>query len=186
MKKEDCFELGAIIKPHGLQGDIQAFLDTDNVDLYIDLDSILIEQNGRLVPFFIEELRPQAGNKVLIKFEEINTVEQAERLRKAKLYLPDQLIPPLAEDEFFYHEIIGFTVVDELHGVLGQIETIYNLPQNDLLVVTYKNNEVLIPLKAKLISNLDKDNQQLLMRLPEGLLDVYTQKDDTPEAEKRD
>ncbi|WP_291726440.1 ribosome maturation factor RimM [Bernardetia sp.] len=182
MTKENCFELGSLIKPHGLKGDIQAFWDTDNIDLYLNIESILVEQNGQLVPFFVENLRPQVGQKVILKLEGIDTIEQAEEFRKLKLFLPDEFVPKLEDDEFFYHEIIGFVVSDTEKGKLGKIETIYNLPQNDLLVINYKEKEILIPLKKELIKEFDRENKSILMHLPEGLLEVYLE--DTDQAEK--
>lgn len=173
MTKEDCFELGSLIKPHGLKGEIQAFWDTDNIDLYLGIESILIEQQGQLIPFFVENLRPQVGQKVILKLEGIDTIEQAEEFRKLKLFLPDAFIPKLEDDEFFYHEVIGFEVSDVEHGKLGKVETIYNLPQNDLLVVHYQEKEVLIPIKKEFIKEFDREKKSILMQLPEGLLDVY-------------
>jgi len=183
MNKDNCFELGSLIKPHGLKGDLQAFWDTDNIDLYLDIESILVEQKGQLVPFFVENLRPQVGQKVLIKLEGIDTIEQAEEFRKLKLFLPDELVPKLKDDEFFYHEIIGFMVSDVEKGEIGKIETIYNLPQNDLLVINHKEKEVLIPLKKELIKEFSRENKSILMQLPEGLLDVYLS-DDNEEKEE--
>jgi 16S rRNA processing protein RimM len=185
MTKENCFELGSLIKPHGLKGDIQAFWDTDNIDLYLSIESILVEQKGQLVPFFVENLRPQVGQKVLIKLEGIDTIEQAEEFRKLKLFLPDEFVPKLKEDEFFYHEIIGFMVSDVEAGEIGQIDTIYNLPQNDLLVIKRKEKEILIPLKKELIKEFNRENKSILMQLPEGLLDVYLS-EDNEEIEERD
>ena len=182
MTKENCFELGSLIKPHGLKGEIQAFWDTDNIDLYLNIESILVEQNGQLVPFFVENLRPQVGQKVILKLEGIDTIEQAEEFRKLKLFLPDEFVPKLEDDEFFYHEIIGFVVSDTEKGELGKIETIYNLPQNDLLVINYKEKEILIPLKKELIKEFDRENKYILMQLPEGLLEVYLE--DTDPTEK--
>ena len=186
MNKENCFELGSLIKPHGLKGDIQAFWDTDNIDLYLDIESILIEQKGQLVPFLVENLRPQVGQKVLIKLEGIDTIEQAEEFRKLKLFLPDEFVPKLEEDEFFYHEIIGFMVSDMEKGEIGKIETIYNLPQNDLLVINHQRKEVLIPLKKELIKEFDRENKTILMQLPEGLLDVYLNEDDNKDDNKEE
>jgi 16S rRNA processing protein RimM len=186
MNKENCFELGSLIKPHGLKGDIQAFWDTDNIDLYLGIESILVEQKGQLVPFFVENLRPQVGQKVLIKLEGVDTIEQAEEFRKLKLFLPDEFIPKLKDDEFFYHEIIGFLVSDIEKGEIGIIDTIYNLPQNDLLVIKHQEKEILIPLKKELIKEFNRENKTILMQLPEGLLDVYLSEDTTKEEDKKD
>ncbi len=181
MNKENCFELGALIKPHGLKGELQAFWDTDNIDLYLDIESILVEQNGQLVPFFVENLKPQVGQKVIIKLEGVDTIEQAEEFRKLKLFLPDEFVPKLRDDEFFYHEIIGFMVSDVQTGKVGEIETIYNLPQNDLLVIKRGEKEILIPLKKELIKEFNRETKTILMQLPEGLLDVYLSEDDEKE-----
>ncbi|MDF7813413.1 ribosome maturation factor RimM [Hymenobacter sp. YC55] len=185
MTLDDCYLLGSIGKPHGLKGFVMAFLDVDDLDAYRKVKSVLLEMPtapGKLTAYDVEKLQPQAENRVLLKLKGIERIEDAEPLRNAKLYRPLEALPQLEEDQFYFHDVIGFTVVDEQLGELGVVETFYELPQQDLLAMRYKGQEVLIPVVDELISRADQEGKKLYVQLPEGLLDVYL----TPPSRERD
>ena len=87
MSPDACYQLGYVIKKHGLQGEVNIFLDVDFPEEYSRLESVLIEVDQQLVPFFIERIDIR-GQKGIVKFEEVNDVEGAEELKSARLYLP--------------------------------------------------------------------------------------------------
>lgn len=185
MTLDDCYLLGSIGKPHGLKGFVVAFLDVDDLDAYRKVKSVLLEMPttpGKLTAYDVEKLQPQAENRALLKLKGIDRIEEAEPLRNAKLYRPLEALPELEEDQFYFHDVIGFTVVDEQLGELGVVETFYELPQQDLLAMRYKGQEVLIPVVDELISRADQAGKKLYVQLPEGLLDVYL----TPPSRERD
>lgn len=176
MTIDDCYLLGSIGKTHGLKGFVVAFLDVDDLDAYRKVKSVLLEMPtapGKLLPYDVERVQPQAENRVLLKLKGIDRVEDAEPLRNAKLYRPLQELPQLAKDQFYFHAVIGFTVVDKELGELGTVEMFYELPQQDLLAMRYKGKEVLIPVVDELISHADEAEKKLFVSIPEGLLDVY-------------
>lgn len=185
MTLDDCYLLGSIGKPHGLKGFVIAFLDVDDLDAYRKVKSVLLEMPatpGKLTPYDVEKLQPQAENRVMLKLKGINRIEDAEPLRNAKLYRPLAELPQLADDQFYFHDVIGYTVVDSELGELGEVETFYELPQQDVLAMRYKGQEVLIPVVDELISRADQATKKLYVTLPEGLLDVYL----TPASRERD
>lgn len=185
MTLDDCYLLGSIGKPHGLKGFVVAFLDVDDLDAYRKVKSVLLEMPttpGKLTAYDVEKLQPQAENRALLKLKGIDRIEEAEPLRNAKLYRPLEALPKLEEDQFYFHDVVGFTVVDEQLGELGVVETFYELPQQDLLAMRYKGQEVLIPVVDELISRADQAGKKLYVQLPEGLLDVYL----TPPSRERD
>ncbi|UOG73976.1 ribosome maturation factor RimM [Hymenobacter tibetensis] len=185
MKLDDCYQLGSIGKPHGLKGFVMAFLDVDDLDAYRKVKSVLLElptAPGKLTAYEVEKLQPQAESRALLKLKGIDRIEEAEPLRNAKLYRPLTELPALEEDQFYFHDVIGYLVVDEQLGELGAVETFYELPQQDLLAMRYKGQEVLIPVVDELILRADQANKKLYVQLPEGLLDVYL----TPPSRERD
>jgi 16S rRNA processing protein RimM len=172
MTKDDCYELGRITKVHGLKGEVQVLLDVDDPFEYEELESVLLEREGELVPYFIEAINVQA-NRVIVKFEEISTVDQAGKLVNAPLWLPLNNLPELEGDQFYYHEIIGYRIVDERAGELGEICEIVTMPTQDLIVMDYQGKEVLIPITDDVLGTLDRPARTLHVHLPEGLLEVY-------------
>lgn len=172
MNKDACFQLGYIGKPHGVSGEVTALFDVDFPENYKKLESVFVEFNDRLVPFFIEKISLQK-NKAIIKFEDIDSADQALELQSTGLYLPLEALPALEGNQFYFHEIVDFTVTDVKLGTLGIVKNIYNLPHQDLIAMEYKGKEVLIPISDSTVISLDREKKELTVELPEGLLDVY-------------
>ena len=174
MRVDDCYQLGYVIKTHGLQGEVSILLDVDFPEAYENLESVFVASAGSemLVPFFVEHLVIRQ-NKALVKFEEVDTIEQAEKLLKAQLYLPLASLPPLEGDQYYYHEVIGFTVTDREHGQLGTVQDVYESTGQDMIVMQYQEKEVLIPINDDIVQRVDKTQQVVHVTLPEGLLEVY-------------
>lgn len=176
MKLDDCYQLGSLGKPHGLKGFVVAFFDVDDLNDYRKLKSVWLEMPaapGKLVAYEVEKFQPQTDNKVLFKLKGIDRIEDAEPLRNAKLWRPLAELPALADDQFYFHDVVGYLVVDEALGELGVVEAFYELPRQDVLGMRYQGQEVLIPVVDELILRADQAARRLLVKLPDGLLDVY-------------
>lgn len=173
MKKEDCFYLGKIVKKYSFKGEVLAKLDTDEPELYENLDSILINLRNNLVPFFIESSQLHKSELLRIKFEDVDTEGDADALIKSELYLPLDLLPELDEDKFYFHEIIGFTIKDQNFGLVGTIKSINDSTAQSLFEIDRDGKEVLIPMNDEFIIEVDKTNKTILVNTPEGLIDLY-------------
>ena len=176
MTLDETYQLGYLIKTHGLRGHLVAHFDVDDVAAYTKLKTVYLTLAGaptKLVEHHIEKVQPQSGNKVLLKLRGIDRIEEAEPLRGSQLHLPLAALPELEEDQFYFHDVIGFTVVDENMGPLGTVENFYELPQQDMLAMSYQGQEVLIPVVDELISHADHAKKEIYVNLPDGLLDVY-------------
>jgi 16S rRNA processing protein RimM len=170
MKFEEYFNLGVISKVFSFKGEIVARLDVAVPNLFENLTALFVEENGNLVPYFVEKVEPQLNNFARIKFKGIDTQEQAKKLLKCELYLPDNLLPKLSEDEFYFHEIVGFTAFDEEDKEVGEIVEVYDLPNNPVAEILINGKEVLVPLN--LMIELDKSNKKIYIEIPEGLVDL--------------
>ena len=112
MQKSECFFLGKIVKKYSYKGELLIKLDTDEPELYEHMDSVFIEVRDKLLPFFIESSQLHKSELLRVKFEDVNTEEDADSLMKSDLYLPLEFLPKLDGNKFYFHEIIGFKVLD--------------------------------------------------------------------------
>jgi len=173
MQKEDCFYLGKIVKKFSFKGEVLAKLDTDQPELYEKIDAVFVLLKNTLIPFFVERSQLHKSDLLRIKFEDVNTEEDADHLIKSELYLPLELLPELEEEKFYYHEVIGFTVIDKSFGEIGIIKSINDSTAQALFVIDRNGTEILIPLNDEFISKVDKDNKTVVVITPEGLIDLY-------------
>ncbi|MCX8492581.1 MAG: ribosome maturation factor RimM [Cyclobacteriaceae bacterium] len=169
MEKQDCYKIGYVAKAHGLKGEVTIIV-TEPVDLD-PIESVFIEQKNTLVPYFIKDLSDR-GDKAFVKFEEINSIEQANGLKGCSLYLLKEARPKLKRGEFYDDEIVGFAVEDELTGILGNITEVSTNGPNKLLVVNYLGKEALIPTNGPFIKSVNKTKKLVKVELPEGFLDI--------------
>jgi 16S rRNA processing protein RimM len=173
MHQDECYELGTIVKTHGLKGEVSCYLDVDAPEEYAQMDSVFIEIKKKLEPYFIEKIQLIGGNRAIIKFEELNDLLAAEKIVHCKLYLPLDVLPDSDEEGYYLHEILNYGVVDTQKGQLGFISNIYEGAQQDLLGMTYQNKEVLIPLVDAIVLQVNHEEKTVEVNLPEGLLELY-------------
>ncbi|MFN6945535.1 MAG: ribosome maturation factor RimM [Cytophagaceae bacterium] len=173
MNIESCFKLGYITKVHGLKGDIVAFLDVDYSEDYIELESVFVEINQQLIPFFIEDFRIKSPKNVILKFEDTASFEQASELVGKSLFLPLTMLADLEEGQFYYHDVIDYRVEDKKNGQLGIVKAFYEMPGQDLLAMEYQEKEILIPVNDDIILEADHEQKILFVELPDGLIDLY-------------
>ena len=125
MNIDACYQLGYIVRTHGVKGQVVAFFDVDYPEDYEELESVFLQINGKLVPFFITALDLQPNGRIIMKFEDVDSIVEAEKLKNIPLYLPLNNLPKLEADQFYFHDVIGYTVVDETLGELGVVKEIY-------------------------------------------------------------
>jgi 16S rRNA processing protein RimM len=174
MRKEDCFYLGRIARKHSFKGEVVIALDTDEPELYKNMESVFVALGRNLIPFFIEKSLLQKGNKLRVKFEEINNQVEAEDILKSDVYLPLSLLPKLSGNKFYFHEIIGFNVIDKNKGNIGVVKAVNDNAAQIFLEVQYNDGTtIFVPLLDAFIKKVDRKNKTLHIEAPEGLIDLY-------------
>lgn len=173
MRKKDCFYLGSIVGKFSFKGEVLLKLDTDRPKQYLEKESFFVEDHKTLIPFFIEFSQLQKSNLLRLKFEDISTEEEAESLVNKEVYLPLSELPELGENQFYYHEIIGFETRDKALGPLGKIKNVNDSTPQPLFEIDYNGNEVLVPINDDFIIKVDKKETIIYLDLPNGLVDLY-------------
>lgn len=173
MRKADCFYLGRIARKHSFRGEVVIALDTDEPQLYENMESVFVALGNNLIPFFIERSLLQKGNKLRVKFEDINTQSDAESLINSEVYLPIDLLPKLSGKKFYYHEVIGFKIIDIHHGDIGVLESVNDTSAQVLFEIKHGTIKILLPMIDDFIKKVDRKAKEIIVEAPEGLIDMY-------------
>lgn len=171
MTQEECFQLGKITKPFGYKGQVVFFLDVDCPDDYAGLDAVFVELKNGLVPYFIKDININ-GNKAIVTFEDI-TADEAQSLVGCRLFLPLEMLPKLDGNRFYFHEIIGWQVVDSEKGDIGTIASVIDYPAQALFQIMKNDKEILIPIIDQVIKKVDREKKTIYIEAPNGLIDLY-------------
>ena len=173
MRKEDCFYLGKIVRKHSFKGEVVIKLDTDEPELYEDLESVFVLHGANLIPFFMEKTLLQKGNQLRVKFEGVDSEADADAILKSGVYLPLTMLPKLTGNQFYYHEVIGFEMEDVNFGTVGKIVGINDKTAQALFEVDREGVEIFIPMIDHFIKKIDRKNYKVVVETPEGLIDLY-------------
>lgn len=173
MRKDDCFYLGKIAKKFSFKGEVLIYLDTDEPEMYEDLESVFVEFNKNLVPFFIEKSLLHKGDFLRVKFEDVNSEEEADEMIGREVYLPLSMLPKLEGNKFYYHEVIGFDVLDKRLGNIGKIVSINDSAAQPLFEIEKDGIEILIPMIDDFIIEVNRDSKTISLDTPVGLVDLY-------------
>lgn len=173
MRKKDCFYLGKIAKKFSFKGEVLVYLDTDEPELYENMESVFVEFNKDLVPFFIEHSNLHKNDFLRVKFEDVDSEEAADQLIGCEIYLPLNMLPKLEGNKFYFHEVIGFEIEDKRLGVFGKIVSINDTTAQPLFEVVNGTVEILIPMIDQFLVKIDRENKKVIMDLPEGLIEMY-------------
>ena len=173
MRKDDCFYLGKIAKKFSFKGEVLIYLDTDEPELYENMESVFVEFNNNLVPFFIENSSFHKNDFLRVRFEDMNNEEDADKILGCPVYLPLNMLPKLTGNKFYFHEVIGFKVEDKRLGIVGEIQSINDSTAQPLFEVLNGELEILIPMIDHFLVKIDRENKKVIMDLPEGLIEMY-------------
>ncbi len=175
--KADYFYFGYVTKSVGYEGVFALKTETDNIQNYKRLKTIFIDLANTLTPFFITNVQIKDTEVIWLKAEGFDTTDSILPLLKKEVYLPISLLPKLEGKKFYFHEIIGFEVIDLNYGVIGIVKDIIELPQQNILQIKHGYQEILVPLNDDILTEVDRTLKTLKIKAPEGLIDIYINKD---------
>lgn len=168
IKREDVYKIGRLGKAHGVKGEV-SFQFTDDIFDSVDAEYLVLDVDGILVPFFMEEYRFRNDSVCLVKFCDVDTQQRAQELTGCDVYFPRALAEE-AEETPSLSSLVGFKIVSVPDGsTIGTIAAIDNTTQNILFEL---EDGTLIPASDELIENIDVNKKEIIMNIPEGLLDI--------------
>lgn len=167
-------EVGKLGKTFGFDGALKLKILPAFLAQIQSAEVIFIETIGNKLPYFVEKIT--FDKPAIIKFEDINSKEEAQVIAGQKMYLElpvaEQSGPLVKAEIAAWKDLLGFQLEDEQFGPIGIIQEIYELPQQWMASIEYQGEEVLIPLNEAFVKGIDPLAKVILTDLPEGLLDV--------------
>ncbi|MBR1547739.1 MAG: 16S rRNA processing protein RimM [Prevotella sp.] len=166
IRQEEVYRIGRLGKAHGVKGEVSFQFDDDIFDR-VDADYLVLEVDGILVPFFMEEYRFRNDSVCLVKFCDVDTQQRASELTGCDVYFPRALADD-ADEQPSLSSLVGFSLIDSATGQnVGTIDSIDDQTANILFEL---HDGRLIPASDELIERLDIAERQIVMHIPEGLL----------------
>lgn len=168
----DGAKAGKISKPYGLRGELSILLEPETGN-YIQPDHpLFIDIDGQRVPFFVEEVELLSGQQAIIKFEFIDTLEEARELAGCSLFFDPAQQPAELRSGEELDKVIGYLAFDSETGELGTITDYIPHSMNPVLLIDYKGKELMVPAVGDFIDQIDPGKRQVHLILPEGLISL--------------
>ncbi len=174
IKRSEILEIGRLLKPHGVKGEI-------TVELFGDIDMtalkcVVVDIDGIFVPFFVQSVRPKTSETCLVKFDNLDTDGEVSMLALKPLFAlkEDVELSDDSSDEGFYaSDLIGFTAMNPEGEMIGKIADVNDDTENTLFIIEKDGGEtLLVPVAAEFICDIDSENSIVKLDLPEGLSDL--------------
>ncbi len=163
-------EVGQIVNTFGIKGMVKVMPFTDDIRRFDKLDKVYIEKNKSKKEYKIEEVKYHK-NMVLIKFEGIDKIEQAEELRNSYLTVSRDSVEELEEGRYYIVDLLGLDVYTDEQVLLGTLDDIFNTGSNDIYVVKNKEGkQILLPAIEDVIKQVDLENKKIIVHLLPGLV----------------
>ena len=166
-------KVGKIVNTHSLKGEVKVISSTDfEEERFKKGSKLLITRGNQLIREVVVQSYRNHKNFLLVKFEGIDSVEEAEKLKNLQIKIDSDEVGGLEENEFYFHQIIGCEVFDENDKNLGEIIDILTPGANDVWVIKGENGkEILIPYIEDVVKKIDITNNKVNIEVMEGLID---------------
>ena len=156
--------LGKIVAPHGVRGDLRIMPLTSNVQLFSEMDYLLLPDGRKL---HIAGARPHK-NIILVTVEEITSIEMAEALRGQKVAVYREDMPELPEGRYYVGDLIGLPVVDEAGNRIGTFKDVLPTGSKDVYVIAPpEGKDILVAAIPENILDIDLPGKRITVRLPQ-------------------
>ncbi len=172
MASNDLILLGKIVATHGIRGQLRVVPYSGLFDTFLALGSVTLKDPAGCMHVQQIAAATVHGKKLLLSFKGYGDINQVLHLVGCELYIGREQLPEPEEDEYYWHDLIGLTVVTEGGQLLGILDSIIETGSNDVYVVKSSGREYLVPALAEVITSIDLDKKVMTVAPLEGLLDL--------------
>ena len=165
---KELVNIGRLVKPHGVKGRIKADYFGDDPHHFPYRELWITDNLGMLHSYEIEETTPHS-RYLILQLKGIRTIEEAQLLIGKEIFVPRGALPELAEDEYYWSEMVGMLVRTESGKELGRVREVFRTGANDIVAVDGRRGEVLVPMVNEFIRDIDREREVIIVRSIEGL-----------------
>lgn len=167
---KNLLSIGKILNFHGIKGEVKVGFSEGDEKVFKEIKKIIAIKGSKSTPLTIEQVRFHK-NFALIKFKEINSIDEAIEVKGALLKAPKDLLETyLEEDEFYINDLVGLKAYDEDGNLLGDISGVVNLKGQDTLFIKDSNKkEHMIPFNREIVTMVDIEQGKITVHVIEGL-----------------
>ncbi|WP_420265691.1 ribosome maturation factor RimM [Candidatus Magnetominusculus dajiuhuensis] len=159
--------IGKIIKPWGVRGELKAVLSDISEEAFASIDEVMLSGSGTAFNITSKKFRPGC---VVLKFDGLDTPEDAVLYNGASMEAEGVGLPPLEDGQYYIHEIIGLNIISSSGETLGKVSDVLSFPANDVYVMDYDGRECLIPAIADVVKEINIAGGYITIEVMEGLL----------------
>jgi 16S rRNA processing protein RimM len=171
-EQDELVLVGRIAATHGLRGELRTTLNVDDLEGIRCVEALLLKGGeGQIDTVHVASVAPH-GKKSLLRLKGISSINEVLHLVGREIYLRRSQLPAPADDEYYWHDLIGMTVVTTDGERLGEIRQIFATGSNDVFVVATQDGELLLPATEEVVQQIDYDRSVMTVALLEGLRDL--------------
>lgn len=146
--------MGYIKGVFGIKGWLKIAANTEYSDSLLDYPEWHLVKDGKTVNVTLEAGKV-VNSELQVKFEGINDRDLAFSLRGYTIEIPREAFAPTEEDEYYWTDLVGMTVVNKDHTVLGKVSNLMETGANDVLMIDGEHGQILIPFVSQYIETVD-------------------------------
>ncbi len=166
----EMITIGKISKHHSKFGEVKCLILSDFPDRFFELERVFLEKGEDIRRLHVENVKFHK-NFAVIKFQDVDSVKDAERLGGYFVKIPAEEAVELPEGHYFIHDMLGLQVYTDTDEYLGQLEDILTTGSNDVYIVKQGKKEIMLPAIYDVVKDIDLDNGRITVHLIEGLVD---------------
>ena len=169
----DYVMIGEIAKPHGIRGEVKVYSYSGRPENFKSYKRIILQKpsDGGAEKYKVVKSREQ-GKLAILQLEGVTSRDAAELLQGSKVWLRKDDFQQLDPDGYYWHQLENLLVVTESGRELGRLTAFFSTPAHDIMIVTGKGREYMIPVKADIIRHIDEQGGKIIISPPAGLLDI--------------
>ena len=170
MDTEGIIQIGIIINTHGVRGELKFISQTDDPELLFGLEELIIANGDQRLRYPIVKIR-ETQKHWLLKLEGIDSMEKAAQLKGQGIFTEESSVKPLAEDEFFIHDLIDAKVYSTDNQFLGTIKNYFEVGAQGVCEVQADDGDFLFPTSAEVLQEVVPSQKVVIQLIPE-LIDL--------------